>query len=564
MSSKTAAPCAAHRQTCRRAVGGLARARRASARAASDPRRLWCQAVRLGQVPRLGGRRLAARRRGADPRGAGDGRRRGRDRSGARRWRRATRSRVDGERPVRRRRARRLRAQQAARRRLDGAAIPQRRPTVVSLVPAALRLYPGRPARHRHDRPDPADQRRRARPPPDASKLRGREDLSVPSSRARRCASARCARCARASSSTTASTAPARVRRLAARRARDHDPRGPQAPGAADVRGGRASGAERSSGFASGRSSSGDCARASSRRLSAGEVERAQAGGWSEELVVAQRRRRERAGDEPRRRAHRSCRRAAGAPRTGRRGPPGRRRGSRGSVASAAAAEGIRLHAAPHQHAVCCGELIATRRARRRPRRAGSMSTGGRAGRATAGAACGSAGPGSLGRRRRPRAAGSDRPGHAAPIGPLEVAVDRHADRRDEPDRAQRCRAAEAEHAGRGAAPSPIGHEQRERQPQDDHVARDQVVDSAGDQHELERDPGERPGRPRAAARRSLSVGAPEQQRDPEQHRCDAEREQHASVRAPRYRQELRGDLAAAAGRAGSGRSSSRGRSRSG
>ena len=48
------------------------------------------------------------------------------------------------------------------------------RPTVVELVPGAgLRLYPGRAPRRGHERPDPADQRRRARQPADAPALRG-------------------------------------------------------------------------------------------------------------------------------------------------------------------------------------------------------------------------------------------------------------------------------------------------------------------------------------------------------------------------------------------------------
>ena len=54
---------------------------------------------------------------------------------------------------------------------------PQGRPTVVSLVPADGAPVPGGPARHRHHRPDPAHQRRRARAPAHASELRGREDL---------------------------------------------------------------------------------------------------------------------------------------------------------------------------------------------------------------------------------------------------------------------------------------------------------------------------------------------------------------------------------------------------
>ena len=98
-------------------------------------RSLWWQPDAPGQIPRLRRRRLPPRRRGADPRRPGDGRRRD-----GRPIRRATSGRSTrhgrrraGRRPSRR--ARRLRGQQAARRRLDGVAIPSGRPTVVSLVP---------------------------------------------------------------------------------------------------------------------------------------------------------------------------------------------------------------------------------------------------------------------------------------------------------------------------------------------------------------------------------------------------------------------------------------------
>ena len=86
-----------------------------------------------------------------------------------------------------------------------------------SLVPQTAAAVPGRAARRRHHRADPADQRRRARAPAHPSELRGREDLPRGGRRARRSRSARAARAAaRGSSSRTGTTAPARVRRVAA------------------------------------------------------------------------------------------------------------------------------------------------------------------------------------------------------------------------------------------------------------------------------------------------------------------------------------------------------------
>ena len=117
---------------------------------------------------------------------------------------------------------------------------PQGRPTVVSLVPGETAPVPGRSPRHRHDRADPAHQRRRAGLPAHPPALRGRRRPTGCRFRTRRCERPRCARCATGSSSRMGVTAPARVRRVATDGDRDHDPRGPKAPGQADVRGGRA------------------------------------------------------------------------------------------------------------------------------------------------------------------------------------------------------------------------------------------------------------------------------------------------------------------------------------
>ena len=153
--------------------------------------------------------------------------------------------RVDGRRARRARAARHLRAAQAGRRRLDRARharAPDGRSAWCRR--SGLRLYPVGRLDADTQRPDPADQRRRARQPADAPALRGAEDLPRRRSGGRRDRRARRWRgCARASSSRTGVTAPARVRRVGRARARADDPRGPQPPGAAHVRGGRSSGA---------------------------------------------------------------------------------------------------------------------------------------------------------------------------------------------------------------------------------------------------------------------------------------------------------------------------------
>ena len=105
--------------------------------------------------------------------------------------------------------ARDLGAQQAARtspRRRDE---PGRRRAVTDLVASRAPPLSGRPARRRLDRADPADQRRRAREPPDPSALRGAEDLPGPAPRARS-PTARSSGCARGSSSRTGRPRPPR------------------------------------------------------------------------------------------------------------------------------------------------------------------------------------------------------------------------------------------------------------------------------------------------------------------------------------------------------------------
>ena len=193
------------------------------------------------QVPRPRRRRLAARGRGADRRGA---RQPWTARSSPIRratWSRRAASSVDG------------RALQGPEPRVvyavnkpvgvvSTARDTHGRPTVIALVAApGLRLYPVGRLDVDSSRPDPADQRRRAREPADAPALRGAEDLPRPRRRRAR----RAARAARLRDGVELEDGPhgARTGARASRRdrARADDPRGPQPPGAADVRGGRPS-----------------------------------------------------------------------------------------------------------------------------------------------------------------------------------------------------------------------------------------------------------------------------------------------------------------------------------
>ena len=127
------------------------------------------------QIPSHRRRGLPPGRRGDRARRAGHGQRRDRDRSGPGRGRRRRRQRRRG-RGGARGRARGLRGQQARGRGVDGArsaTAADRR--VAGAVLGAL--VSRRPAGHRHHRPHPPHQRRRARPPAHPSQLRGSADL---------------------------------------------------------------------------------------------------------------------------------------------------------------------------------------------------------------------------------------------------------------------------------------------------------------------------------------------------------------------------------------------------
>ena len=118
---------------------------------------------------------------------------------------------------------------------------PHGRPTVVGPRARRAARRSGRPARRRHDGSAPAHQRRPARPPARPSALRGRQGLRGRGGgrpRPRRAAPPRRGRRAR--------RRPHRSGACPSPRAGPHrvdDPRGSQAPGEADVRGGRPSGA---------------------------------------------------------------------------------------------------------------------------------------------------------------------------------------------------------------------------------------------------------------------------------------------------------------------------------
>ena len=121
---------------------------------------------------------------------------------------------VDGEPARARAPPRRLRAQQAGRLREHGEG-PAGPPDGRLARPEPRAALPGRPARRRHHRPDPAHQRRRARAPADASRRSRCRASTAPRCAARRCASRRCARLREGVELDDGTTAPARVRRLA-------------------------------------------------------------------------------------------------------------------------------------------------------------------------------------------------------------------------------------------------------------------------------------------------------------------------------------------------------------
>ena len=173
-----AAPPAVQRHTWRARKAGSPASASVRSRSSRSMALLWWQRHAARQVPRPRRGRLAARRRAADLRRARDGRRRGRH---------ATRRATSTDRtpspstaaPVGGAEQARVVyvAQQAGRRRLDRAATPTAaRPSSTSSTRDRAAL-PGRAPRRRHHRPDPAHQRRRARPPAHAPELRGAEDL---------------------------------------------------------------------------------------------------------------------------------------------------------------------------------------------------------------------------------------------------------------------------------------------------------------------------------------------------------------------------------------------------
>ena len=94
-------------------------------------------------------------------------------------------------------RARRLRAEQAAGRGLDRAATRTAARRSSTSSPTERRLYPVGRLDADTDRADPADQRRRARQPPDAPALRGAQDLPRHRSAAAACSEPRAAPAAR-------------------------------------------------------------------------------------------------------------------------------------------------------------------------------------------------------------------------------------------------------------------------------------------------------------------------------------------------------------------------------
>ena len=214
---RSAAPVDAQRQTCR--------ARKAGWPASS---RVWVrrcrsigvvqdrEAMRLGKYLAHAG---VASRRAAEAARVRRARHRRRRRSSATRPATSptpTRSRVDGRRVGGRRPpAARLPRQQAARRRLDRAATRRAGRRSWTSSPSVGAAVPGRPARRRHDRPDPAHQRRRARQPAHPPALRRRQDLPGHGRPTRPCARPRWRRSSSGVELDDGPAAPARVRRIA-------------------------------------------------------------------------------------------------------------------------------------------------------------------------------------------------------------------------------------------------------------------------------------------------------------------------------------------------------------
>ena len=238
-----ARPLAAQRQTCRaRKAGSPASASVCLEKFEVHPPIVAGHRNASRQIPRPCRRRLAARVRGDHRRRPRDRRRRASSpiRPATSTTRARSRSTAAASRPPATTRLVYVVNKPAGRRlHRQGPAGPAARSS--SLVPSDERLYPGRPARLRHDRPDPADQRRRPRAPAHAPEVRGpahlpRADRQRADQRAR---DARAARRRRARGRPDGARAGA-PDQLQPHRA-DH-PRGPQAPGQAHVRGGRPSG----------------------------------------------------------------------------------------------------------------------------------------------------------------------------------------------------------------------------------------------------------------------------------------------------------------------------------
>ena len=124
---------------------------------------------------------------------------------------------------------------------------------------------PGRPARRRHRGPAAAHQRRRPHPPPHPPELRRRQGVPRRGGGRARSRGA-LGRLREGVELDDGRTAPAKVAQLDAAPAAHHHPRGPQPPGAAHVRGGRATRCCAWSARASARSPTGRWSRGSGGR----------------------------------------------------------------------------------------------------------------------------------------------------------------------------------------------------------------------------------------------------------------------------------------------------------
>ncbi len=138
---------------------------------------------------------------------------------------------------------------------------------------------------------------------------------------------------------------------------------------------------------------------------------------------------------------------------------------------------------------------------------------------------------------------GAERPGHHAPVRPLVVAIERHAQRRGHAHDAQHD-SGDDTHPTRARHGQPAGDEQRARRPDREHVARQQVVEPDRYQQQAEHEPGERESTGHQRSRPDGPRGPQSQQHECQYDHRDRHRLEHAVRRPLEPARELGHDLA--------------------